>query len=155
MNGLHPLDLVVIGTYLVVVFAVGWRSQRRNTQDQEGFFLAGRKLGKVTQFFLNFGNSTDANGAVSTASLVYQQGVAGVWLGFQMIFLNPYYWFMNLWFRRARLVTTADLFVDRWAVRGWRGSMRCSRRSRPLSSRLVSAISSPTRSVPRCSKSRK
>jgi SSS family solute:Na+ symporter len=113
VNGLHPLDLVVIGTYLVVVFAVGWRSQRRNTQDQEGFFLAGRKLGKVTQFFLNFGNSTDANGAVSTASLVYQQGVAGVWLGFQMIFLNPYYWFMNLWFRRARLVTTADLFVDR------------------------------------------
>ena len=55
MNGLHPLDLVVIGTYLVVVFAVGWRSQRRNTQDQEGFFLAGRKLGKVTQFFLGFG----------------------------------------------------------------------------------------------------
>ncbi|MFO1451776.1 MAG: hypothetical protein U1F61_26675 [Opitutaceae bacterium] len=118
MNGLHFLDLLVISAYLGAVFLVGWRSLRRHAADQEGFFLAGRKLGKVTQFFLNFGNSTDANGAVSTASLVYQQGVAGVWLGFQMIFLNPYYWFMNLWFRRARLVTTADLFVDRLGSRG-------------------------------------
>lgn len=113
MHQIHLLDLTVIAAYLLAVFYLGRRGTRRTGQTQEGYFLAGRKLGKVYQFFLNFGNSTDANGAVSTASLVYQQGVSGVWLGFQMIFLNPYYWFMNLWFRRVRLVTTADLFVDR------------------------------------------
>src|SRR5690606_21750026 len=56
-------------------------------------------------------------GAVSTASLVYQQGVSGVWLALQTLFMNPYYWFMNLWFRRVRLITTADLFEDRFGTR--------------------------------------
>jgi solute:Na+ symporter, SSS family len=118
MSDLHPLDLAVITGYFAVVFFFGIRTARRASGTQENFFLAGRKLGRLVQFFLNFGNSTDANGAVSTASLVYQQGVSGVWLGFQMIFLNPYYWFMNLWFRRSRLMTTADLFEDRLGSRG-------------------------------------
>lgn len=118
MFGFHPADFIIALLYIAAVFFLGARSAKRSPQTQEGFFLAGRKLGKVYQFFLNFGNSTDANGAVSTASLVYQQGVSGVWLAFQMIFLNPYYWFMNVWFRRVRLVTTADLFEDRLGSRG-------------------------------------
>jgi len=117
MSGIHPLDLAVVIAYLGIVLFLGHRSARKQTKSQEGYFLAGRKLGKLYQFFLNFGNSTDANGAVSTASLVYQQGVSGVWLGFQLIFLNPYYWFMNMWFRRVRLVTMADLFEDRLGSR--------------------------------------
>jgi Na+/proline symporter len=31
--------------------------------------------------------------------------------------MNPYYWFMNAWFRRVRLVTVADLFEDRFDSR--------------------------------------
>ncbi len=116
-GGIHILDITVVVAYLVLVLYLGSREARK-AQSQEGFFLAGRKLGKVYQFFLNFGNATDANGAVSTASLVYRQGVAGIWLGFQLVFLNPYYWFMNLWFRRVRLVTMADLFADRLGSRG-------------------------------------
>ena len=114
----HPLDAAVIVIYLALVLGFGYRALRRTQHSQEGYFLAGRKLGKLYQFLLNFGNSTDANGAVSTASLVYQQGVSGMWLGFQLIFVNPYYWFMNTWFRRVRLVTTADLFEDRLGARG-------------------------------------
>lgn len=111
-GSLHLIDLLVILAYLVVVVYFGLRASR-TMGDGEGFFLAGRKLGKLYQFLLNFGNSTDANGAVSTASLVYQQGVSGVWLSLQTLFMNPYYWFMNLWFRRVRLMTVADLFEDR------------------------------------------
>ena len=70
MSGFHSIDFAVIGVYLVVVIILGQRAARR-AGNQEGFFLAGRKLGKLYQFFLNFGNSTDANSAVSTASLVY------------------------------------------------------------------------------------
>jgi Na+/proline symporter len=114
----HPLDLAVVGTYLGLVTYLGYRKSRHIRESQEGFFLAGRSLGKVYQFFLNFGNSADITGAVSTASLVYRQGVSGVWLGFQLVFLNPYYWFMNAWFRRVRLVTMADLFHDRMGSRG-------------------------------------
>ena len=78
------------------------------------FFLAGRNLGKFYQFFLNFGNATEPQGAVSTASSVYKQGVAGSWLNFQTIFLNPFYWFVYVWFRRVRVVTVADLFEERF-----------------------------------------
>lgn len=117
LGSLHVIDLLVVLAYLVVVVYFGHRASKRAT-DSEGFFLAGRRLGKLYQFLLNFGNSTDANGAVSTASLVYQQGVSGVWLSLQTLFMNPYYWFMNLWFRRVRLMTVADLFEDRLGSRG-------------------------------------
>ena len=110
-------DILIVAAYLGVIIYLGKKSSHGNSSE-EGFFLAGRKLGKVYQFFLNFGNATDANGAVSTASLVYQQGASGVWLAFQTIFMNPYYWFMNTWFRRVRLVTVAELFEDRLGSRG-------------------------------------
>jgi Na+/proline symporter len=112
MSGIHTIDLVIIAAYLGGILYLGKRSSH-TTGSEEGFFLAGRKLGKLYQFFLNFGNATDANGAVSTATLVYQQGASGVWLAFQTIFMNPYYWFMNVWFRRVRLVTVAELFEER------------------------------------------
>lgn len=115
-GGLHPLDLCVILAYLAVLLYLGRRASR-GAGNQEHFFLAGRKLGKLYQFFLNFGNATDANGAVSTSSLVYQKGASGVWLSLQTLFMNPYYWFMNAWFRRVRLVTVADLFDDRFGSR--------------------------------------
>lgn len=117
MHGIHPLDIAIVVGYFALVIYLGQRSAKHSA-GEEGFFLAGRKLGKAYQFFLNFGNSTDVSSAVSTSSLVYQQGVSGVWLSFQMVFLNPYYWFMNVWFRRVRLVTMADLFEDRLGSRG-------------------------------------
>jgi len=117
MHLLHPLDLGVIVAYVIVVIYIGRRAAKTLSNNEEGYFLADRKLGKLYQFFLNFGQATDAQGAVSTASLVYQQGISGVWMSFQTIFMNPYYWFMNHWFRRVRLVTAADLFTDRLGSR--------------------------------------
>lgn len=116
MTGFHILDFVAIIIYLAVVIYLG-KVGSKGASGEEGYFLAGRKLGKLYQFFLNFGNATDANGAVSTSSIVYRQGVAGVWYSFQTVFMNPYYWFMNMWFRRVRLTTTADLFEDRLGSR--------------------------------------
>ena len=115
-GSLHFVDLLVIFAYLAVVIYIGRRAAAAS-KTEEGYFLAGRKLGKLYQFFLNFGNATDANGAVSTSSLVYQKGASGVWLSLQTLFMNPYYWFMNAWFRRVRLVTVADLFEDRFGTR--------------------------------------
>jgi Na+/proline symporter len=112
----HLLDGLVVVAYLAFVLYLGCAGNK-STGNQEGFFLANRSLGKLYQFFLNFGQSTDPQGAVSTASIVYQQGASGVWLMLQTLFMNPYYWFMNLWFRRVRLVTVADLFEDRLASR--------------------------------------
>ncbi|MEO5961473.1 MAG: sodium:solute symporter family protein, partial [Opitutaceae bacterium] len=116
-GSLHVLDLIIIVAYLVTVVLIG-KVASKATQNEEGFFLAGRKLGKLYQFFLNFGNATEPQGAVSTASFVYQQGAPGSWLSFQTVFMNPYFWFMNVWFRRVRLTTVSDLFEDRYASKG-------------------------------------
>lgn len=117
IGSLHPLDLAIIIGYLVAVVYIGKRAAKGNT-NEDGFFLAGRKLGKLYQFFLNFGNATEPQGAVSTASFVFQQGAPGSWLSFQTVFMNPYYWFMNVWFRRVRLTTLSDLFEVRFGSRG-------------------------------------
>ncbi|MEO7412360.1 MAG: hypothetical protein ABIZ81_03300 [Opitutaceae bacterium] len=116
-GSLHLLDLLIILGYLVAVVVIG-KFASKASGNEEGFFLAGRKLGKLYQFFLNFGNATEPQGAVSTASFVYQQGAPGSWLSFQTVFMNPYFWFMNVWFRRVRLTTLSDLFEDRFASRG-------------------------------------
>lgn len=117
LGSLHVLDVAIIAAYLLAVLYLGYRAAR-GAKSEEGFFLAGRGLGKLYQFFLNFGNSTEPQGAVSTASFVYQQGAPGCWLSFQTVFMNPYFWFMNVWFRRVRLTTLSDLFEDRFASRG-------------------------------------
>ena len=116
-GSLHILDILVVVSYLAAVVWIGRRAAAA-TQSEDGFFLAGRKLGKLYQFFLNFGNATEPQGAVSTASFVYQQGAPGSWLSFQTVFMNPYFWFMNVWFRRVRLTTVSDLFEDRYASKG-------------------------------------
>src|SRR5436190_16006001 len=117
LGSLHVLDLAIIVAYLLAVVYIGKRAAK-GANNEEGFFLAGRKLGKLYQFFLNFGNATEPQGAVSTASFVFQQGAPGSWLSFQTVFMNPYFWFMNVWFRRVRLTTVSDLFEDRYASRG-------------------------------------
>jgi solute:Na+ symporter, SSS family len=117
LGAFHVIDILVVVAYLATVIYLGWRSSHQ-TASEEGFFLAGRKLGKLYQVFLSFGNATEPQGAVSTASLVFQRGVPGVWFAFQTVFMNPYFWFMNTWFRRVRLITLADMFEDRLGSRG-------------------------------------
>lgn len=117
MTGLHFIDYAVVATYFAIILILGRVASKKSVSTGENFFLAGRKLGKVYQFFLNFGNGVSANDSVSTTSVIYKQGASGVWISLQMIFLNPYYWFMYSWFRRVRLTTTADLFEDRLGSR--------------------------------------
>jgi len=92
--GLHLADWLVILSYFGGMAWIG-RSTASSVHGQSDFFLAGRKLGGIFQFFLNFGNMTEATGAVKTSSLVFSQGVGGVWLSLQTLFMTPYYWFMN------------------------------------------------------------
>lgn len=114
--GLHPLDTFILLVYIIAVLGIGQYLSRKN-QTEDDFFLGGRKLGKWYQFFLNFGNMTDPSSAPATASSVYKQGIGGIWLLLIPLFLTPYYWFMNIWFRRIRLTTMADLFEDRFGSR--------------------------------------
>lgn len=114
--GLHWIDVVILVGYILAVLAIGKKFSHA-VKGEKDFFLGGRSLGRWLQFFLSFGNMTDPGQATTTASSVYRQGAGGAWLALITLFLTPYYWFMNVWFRRVRLTTMADLFIDRFGSR--------------------------------------
>jgi len=111
--GLHVVDLTIVVAYVVAVLWLGKRVATRTTS-LDDFFLAGRKLGKVYQFFLNFGTSTHADQAVAVSREVYRQGIGGMWIQSLVLFLTPFYWFTVLLFRRVRLTTIGDYFAERF-----------------------------------------
>lgn len=111
--GFYPLDIFIIVAYLFAITYIGKRISAR-INAEEDFFLAGRSMNRFFQFFLNMGILSDANSAVRTASFAFNKGLGGVWLMLIGVFTGPYYWFMSGWFRRARLVTMAELFEERF-----------------------------------------
>lgn len=110
--GLHIIDLAVVIFFLAGVIGLGWWASR-GVHEEKDFYLGGRKLGRTLQFFLSFGNMTDSSGAPTTASEVFRQGAGGTWISLQTLFITPFYWFSAPWYRRARVVTMADLFIER------------------------------------------
>ena len=114
--GLHWIDGLIIIAYIIAVLGIGHRLSH-GVQGQGDFFLGGRSLGKWFQFFLSFGSMADPGQATTTSSSVYRQGAGGAWLALITLFLTPYYWFLNVWFRRVRLTTTAEMFEDRFGKR--------------------------------------
>jgi solute:Na+ symporter, SSS family len=74
--GLHWLDVLVVLTFLGIVLWLGVRASRV-TKTTEDFYVAGRRLGKTVQFFLNFGTSTNADQAIVISREVYRQGIGG------------------------------------------------------------------------------
>jgi solute:Na+ symporter, SSS family len=111
--GLSYLDFAIVLAFLVLVLGIGLHASR-SVKHAADFYLGGRKLGRTLQFFLNFGNATDTNAAPTMASQVFQQGASGIWLQLQTLLFTPLYWFTQPWFRRARVTTMADLFIDRF-----------------------------------------
>lgn len=111
--GLHGLDASIVVIYIIVLLYLGRRTQLR-TKDTQDFLLAGRRLGKFYQFFLNFGHSTNADQAVAVSREVYRQGISGMWIQYLVLFLTPFYWFTTALFRRSRLTTVGDFFTERF-----------------------------------------
>lgn len=111
--GLHWLDFSIVLLYLGLMVwlgrvASGWS---RNLGD---FYVAGRRLGKFYQFFLNLGSSTHADQAVAVSREVYRQGIGGMWIQFLVLFLTPFYWFTTAFFRRCRMITIGDYYTERF-----------------------------------------
>jgi len=111
--GMHVIDFLLICLYFVIIIWIGKRIHER-MHSTDDYFLAGRKMGKVYQFFLNFGASTDASQAAAVSREIYRQGIGGMWIQFLVLFLTPFYWFTALLFRRARLTTIGDFYTERF-----------------------------------------
>ncbi|OGD19301.1 MAG: transporter [Candidatus Aminicenantes bacterium RBG_13_64_14] len=114
--GLHIIDFAIVLVFILIVLGLGWRASRK-TKTTEDFYIAGRRLGKFYQFFLNLGTSTNADQAIIVSREVYRQGIGGMWIQYLVLFLTPFYWFTTAFFRRVRLVTIGDFFTERFKSR--------------------------------------
>jgi SSS family solute:Na+ symporter len=114
--GLHWLDFTIVVAFVVTLLWLGRRAGRK-TKSAEDFYVAGRRLGRFYQFFLNLGTSTNADQAVVVSREVYRQGIGGMWIQYLVLFLTPFYWFTTGFFRRVRQVTVGDFFTERFKSR--------------------------------------
>jgi SSS family solute:Na+ symporter len=111
--GLNGLDLGIVVLYLALMLWLGRLASRRS-RNMGDFYIAGRRLGRFYQFFLNLGSSTNADQAVAVTREVYRQGIGGMWIQFLVLFLTPFYWFTTGFFRRCRMLTIGDYFTERF-----------------------------------------
>ena len=114
--GLHVIDAFIIVLYFVAMIWIGKRLSARMTNIDE-FYLAGRRMGRIYQFFLNFGASTDASQAAALSREIYRQGIAGMWIQYLVLFLTPFYWFTAMLFEllarvRKELVLTGSALSE-------------------------------------------
>jgi SSS family solute:Na+ symporter len=114
--GLHWLDFLIVVAFVLTLLWLGRRAGKK-TKSTEDFYVAGRRLGKFYQFFLNLGTSTNADQAIVVSREVYRQGIGGMWIQYLVLFLTPFYWFTTAFFRRVRLVTIGDFFTERFRSR--------------------------------------
>ncbi|MFW6123956.1 MAG: sodium:solute symporter family protein [Acidobacteriota bacterium] len=119
--GLHIIDVILILLYILIIVWLG-KKAGETTQNTGDFYLAGRRLGKFYQFFLNFGCSTNADQAVAVSREIYRQGIGGMWIQYLVLFLTPFYWFTTFFFRRIRLTTIGDFFTERFKSKFLGGS---------------------------------
>ena len=113
MFGLSLIDLLVIIGYFVIVLSIGFWSMRR-IKNQEDYFLAGRRFGKLVQTFAAFGQATSSSTAINATTTTMANGASGIWGSLSYIFGTPLFWLISPWYRRLRLMTMAEFFEDRY-----------------------------------------
>jgi len=113
MFGLEFADIFVIVIYFVIMIAIGVWSSRR-IKNQEDYFLAGRRFGKLIQTFAAFGQATSADNAVGVSTTTFNNGIAGIWSSLLYLFATPLYWVVTHWPRRMRVMTLGDYFCERF-----------------------------------------
>jgi SSS family solute:Na+ symporter len=113
---MQTLDYIVLVTYFAVMIVVGilcaWRIKA-----QEDFFMGGRSFGKLLQTFAAFGAGTGANDPIQTGRTTWTSGMSGIWSVLMWLFVTPFYWIFGVWYRRMRLLTLGDWFVERYESR--------------------------------------
>jgi solute:Na+ symporter, SSS family len=120
MIGLTVADFIVIVLYIALMLGIGYWSMKR-IKSQEDYFMGGRSFGKLLQVFAMFGSGTSTDSPVGTARNTYVGGLSGIWTVLNYLFCTPFYWFIGLWYRRYRMMTMGDFFVERYQSRSMGG----------------------------------
>jgi len=112
--GFDIFDLAVMLGFVIALLYIGIRASK-HINNQEDFFLGGRRFGKLVTTFTNFGQATSSEHATWMVAGVMKNGAAGITFAIgQGLLFMPVYWFTNRWWHRLRTLTLADFFHERY-----------------------------------------
>ena len=113
---IHPIDLIIIGAYLVLVVVIGFVFSRRAGQNLDSYFLGGKTLPWSILGIANASSMFDITGTMWLVYILFVYGLKGVWLPwlwptFNQIFLMIY---LAVWIRRSNVLTGAEWITTRF-----------------------------------------
>lgn len=113
---MQTLDYAVLVGYFVMMIVIGVLASLR-IKAQEDYFMGGRSFGKLLQTFAAFGAGTGSSDPVAVGRTTFINGMSGMWSVMYWLFVTPFYWITGVWYRRMRLLTLGDWFVERYESR--------------------------------------
>jgi Na+/proline symporter len=108
---LSPVDLAIIGGYLLLVLLLGALIHRRATRGTESFFLAGRSLPWWVLGLAGCSSYIDVGGTMAMVGLMWFTGLQSIWithLFWGWFILAGYMAFQARWIRRSGVMTFAE-----------------------------------------------
>ena len=115
VTGLVALDWTIIGLYFVLSISIALFMSRRAGKSTDDFFLSGRKLPWWIAGTSMVATTFAADTPLAVTELVAQNGIAGNWLWWNMVFggILTVFFFARLW-RRSGIMTDCEFVAIRY-----------------------------------------
>jgi solute:Na+ symporter, SSS family len=113
---LTPIDIGIIGLYLLSTVAIGVLLQRRAAQNMDSYYLGGKTLPWYMLGLSNASGMFDISGTMWMVTLLFVYGLKSIWIPwlwpvFNQIFLMV---FLSIWLRRSNVLTGAEWIRTRF-----------------------------------------
>ena len=113
---LHPIDLAIIGAYIVVIMIAGFAMSKLASKNLDSYFLGGHKVPWYILGVANASGMFDITGTMWLVMTIFVYGLKGaflpwVWPVFNQIFLMV---FLAAWLRRSNVMTGAQWINTRF-----------------------------------------
>jgi solute:Na+ symporter, SSS family len=113
---LHPLDLLIVGLYIVATVVIGFWISKRASRSIQKYFLGGNRIPWYALGLSNASGMFDVSGTMWLVYLLFIYGLQSIWIPwlwpvFNQIFLMIY---LSLWLRRSGVMTGAEWITFRF-----------------------------------------
>jgi solute:Na+ symporter, SSS family len=113
---MHPIDLGIVLTYLILMSLVGWWSAKKAARNAESYFLASKSLPWYVIGVAHGSSGVDITGTMWFVMMLLIYGVKATWLLwvwplFSVVFRMVY---LGTWVRRSNVLTGAEWMRTRF-----------------------------------------
>ena len=117
---LHPIDFLIIATYLLATVGIGLYYRKKSSQDKDSYMLGGRTLPWYKLGLSDASDMFDISGTMWMVSLCFVYGMKSIWIPwlwpvFNQVFLMMY---LSRWLRRSGASTGAEWLATRFGTKG-------------------------------------